>query len=402
MALPESAPVAVPGSRLSGALLPLALAGLALLLLAVLGWMTLRCGGQGYGRLFYVWSNKSPGPDIRDIEAFVTTEFLITYEIEGPATAEAHHAVLPVTQIATNGSYASVLGYPALSGGFISAAAWKAGQREVVLNGAAAFLLFGNDEVIGLTLTLDGTSRLVAGVIDDGVDEPRVYIPSGDAGTGAAGVSGNPGSPGDAGSGNRAAGSAPVGAVPAGSLMILLDDSRVSADYAVSALKQPGLYDSSYSFINLGKAAAAFGQRLAVGIRVSLMVALVLLLRRCVAALTRQLPVYRGRLQHMYPRDALAADKVGFAKSCLTVLAITVGLVALVRLAIQALAICLGWQDLLPAGHAWATGSFAGRLAWLHIWTPRSQAIFALLLLDLVALLVCDFVSGRGPRSRFS
>ncbi|MCL2121622.1 MAG: ABC transporter permease, partial [Clostridiales bacterium] len=153
---------------------------LALLLLAGLVWLSLRCEKEQYSRLLYAMSLTERSLDTQQIEEFCEEEFLVTYEIERQTSAEVHRYHLPLTQVATNSCYAQVLGYRTLSGGFFSAAAFKAGYREVVLNGSAAFQLFGGYQIIGLPLQMDGASWLVAGVIDDGrgEDDPRVYVPA--------------------------------------------------------------------------------------------------------------------------------------------------------------------------------------------------------------------------------
>ncbi|MCL2167061.1 MAG: hypothetical protein FWH49_07240, partial [Clostridiales bacterium] len=102
-----------------------------------------------------------------------------------------------------------------------------------------------------------------------------------------------------------------------------------------------------------------------------------------------------------YLRELLTApaSRAILAQSCFAVTASLGSLAALVALAMQILAAGLRWQDLLPEGHSWAMGSFAGKLAWLHTWHPLGQALFALLLLNLAALFALAVRKAGGGRS---
>jgi len=330
----------------------IALSVLTALLLAALGYLSLRCEEEQYGRLLLAKSAAAHGLSPQQIEDFCAEEFLITYEIERAAMAQAHSFRLPVAMIGTNSCYAQVMGYRMLAGGFFSSAAWQAGNRAAVLNRAAAFQLFGNNEVTGQTLKLEGANWLVSGVLDDGdAENPRVYVPAGV-------MEGN-----------------------VGSLLVLLDDNLVNADYAVNGLKQLGVYDSNYTIVNLAAVSAAFGQRLTVGLRLLLMLFILLLSRQCAGWLFRRLPLYREQFKQLYLRELLAAHRAGLAKTALAAIALLGGIAALITLGLQILAICLTWPNLLPQGHAWAMGSFANKLNWLHTWHIRSIILFVLLLI---------------------
>jgi len=336
-----------------------ALSLLAVLLLSALGYLSMRCQKELYGQLLLAKSLTAHGLSTQQVEDFCAEDFLVTYEIGRQSSAQAHNFRLPLTLIGTNSCYAQVLGYRLLSGGFFSAAAWQAGNREAVLNRAAAFQLFGNNELVGQTLKLEGANWLVAGVLDDGdAENPRVYVP--------ASVSGG----------------------TADSLLVLLDGVKVNVDYAKNGLKKLGVFDSNYTIVNLAAASAAFGQRLTVGLRVVLMLIILLLTRWCASRLFSRLPFYREQLKQLYLRELLAAHRAGIAKTILAAIALLSGIAALITLALQILAICLTWPNLLPAGHAWAMGSFANKLAWLHDLHPRGMILFVLLLIVLGVVLV--------------
>ena len=354
--------ISLPSKGLTKAVAAMSL--LAVLLSAALGWMAWRCAREGYGRLLLAISDSPRGISPQAAEEFCRENFLVTYAIETQSTAEAHNFRLPVTLVGTNSYFAQILSYRLLSGGFFSAAAWKAENREAVLNAAAAFQLYGSYDVVGQSLRMDNTVWLVAGVLDDGdADKPRVYAP--------ASVTG----------GN------------ADSLMVLLDDHLVNVDYAKNGLKELGVYEGNATVVHLAAAAAAFGQRLTVGLRGMLILLILLLLRRCGSFALRRLPHYREQMKQRYLREVLAANRKDLLKTALALAALLVGVVALGALALQILAICLGWPGQLPAGHDWAMGGFAGKLAWLHDWRPIGVATFAALVVVLGiigALALCE------------
>ena len=343
--------------RFAAALIALSLSALALI--AALVRLTWLCGLEGYDRLLMAKGVSAEGIDIWRVEDFCRDEFLVTYEIEGRSVAEIHNYRSQVKLIGTNGYYAQIMSYRLLSGGFFSAAAWRAGSREAVLNAAAAFQLYGSEDVTGQQLRMDGAFWLIAGVLDDGgADDPRIYVPASVAGG------------------------------TAGSLMALLDGHSVNADYARGSLKQLGVYDGAYTVVDLPAAAAAFSQRLTVSLLAALILIILLLLRRWAGLLLGRLPRYREQMKRLYPRELLAANRADLAKAALTGLAMLGGLAAMVVSALRILAICLCWPRLLPAGHDWAMGGFAGKLAWLHAWFGPGAALFILLLLVLTAIFV--------------
>ncbi|MCL1817192.1 MAG: ABC transporter permease, partial [Clostridiales bacterium] len=257
--------------------------------------------------------------------------------------------------------------YRLLAGGFISNATWQAQTREVVLNKTAAFQLFGGNEVVGQTLKLGNESWLVSGVLDDkNTITPCIYAP--------ASVTGG----------------------EADSLLVLMDKTAVNADYAKNALKQLGIYEHNYVIVNLATASATFDQRLIVGFKIILILIIILLLRYCLKSLAKRLPLYREQLKQLYPSELLTKHFSALIKTALAALALLGGLAVLLILALQILATCLSWQNLLPPGHDWAMGSFADKLAWLHIWYPVGICLFLLLLIVLSLTLL--FACGKKQR----
>jgi hypothetical protein len=118
---------------------------------------------------------------------------------------------------------------------------------------------------------------------------------------------------------------------------------------------------------------------------------ILLLLRRCAALMASLLPLIREQFKQHYLKEVLAAHFGGLAKTFLAALGVLCGLTALVALGLQILTITLNWQELLPKGHAWALGSFANKLAWLHTWHPIGVILFIVLLVVLLVILVLSF-----------
>jgi len=358
----------------------------ALLLLTVLGFLSLRCEKEGYHRLLLVrgpgegagqGQSVGSGQGLRpqEVETFSEDEFLLTYEIRRQTAAEAHSYRQPVTLVGTNSCYGQVLGYRMLSGSFFTKASWQAQNREVVLNKAAAFQLFGSFEVTGQLLRMERQNWLVVGVMEDQeADAAFVYAPS----------------------------SATGGSV--GDLLILLDETGVNADYAKNALKQLGIYENNATFIDLAAASAVFKGRFGVALRVSAGLLILLLMRLGVKLLYRRLPVYRALLRDVYLRELLATKGKDILQTALAGLGCLAGLAVLLALGLQILAECLKWQGVIPGGHAWIMGSFGAKLAWLHDY--QLWGLVILIILPVILLLIwiqaLRFSEGRWPEERFS
>ena len=331
---------------------------LAILSLTALGLLSLHSEKQGYDRLLLVRSADgraalTPG----QAESFCEDEFLVTYEIETQTTAEAHNYRQPAVMTGTNSCYAQIMGNRMVSGSFFTKAAWKAQSREVVLNVNAAFQLFGSEMVVGQLLRIEGQSWIVAGVLeDDETDEIRIYAPSSVTG----------------------------GQI--GDLMVLLDDATVNADYARNALKQLGLYENNFTFVNLAAAAALFSGRFWVAIRAALCLMALFLIRFCYSQLSRRLPEYRTRLQEVYLRELLELYRKEILKTGAAALGFLAGLAALLTLTIQILSVCLRWQGIIPADETWTRGAFAAKVLWLHTYHPWGVAVFVVSLILLILI----------------
>jgi len=121
----------------------------------------------------------SPRIDVQKIEEFSKDEFLITYEIPSSERISLPQGNFPVTVIGTNESFHQIFGLKMLEGSFFSKQAWTGKQRHAVLNGKAAFEIFGSNRIVDNRFRIRNETWLVTGVIDDKDDEhSRVYVPS--------------------------------------------------------------------------------------------------------------------------------------------------------------------------------------------------------------------------------
>ena len=148
--------------------------------LGILAYLAQR-DAQGDSRLFFILPAETGSPrfDVEKIEEFSEKEFLLTYQILGSERVSLSHAEYSVTLVATNSSYAQIMGLPMLEGSFFSKQAWTGKLRHAVLNEKAAFTIFGSNKIAGNRFRIRNDTWIVTGVISDGnEDRSRVYIPS--------------------------------------------------------------------------------------------------------------------------------------------------------------------------------------------------------------------------------
>ena len=194
-------------------------------------------------------------------------KLLVTYEIRAQATAKAIKQSRRVTLIGTNSSYADVMGYATLDGGFFSKDSFDLGAHEAVLNEKAASTLFGGGKLAGNLLRLNDELWTVVGVVrDDDADSDNVYVPAT-----CALISG-----GDAKSQTT------------GAVMALLKDySNAEAAAATEALASVGVSSNSFTLKRVGKAAGAVGEMCVAAQRFALIAVLCFFTLRAGAAALR-------------------------------------------------------------------------------------------------------------------
>lgn len=104
--------------------------------------------------------------------------FLITYEVKKEEQIEVLNSKHNIVLIGTNYVYPYITSYTFAEGSFFTQSAQEHKNRTAVLNEPAAFELFGNYDIVGNNIILQGKSYIVAGVIrDEDSENKNVYIP---------------------------------------------------------------------------------------------------------------------------------------------------------------------------------------------------------------------------------
>lgn len=76
-----------------------------------------------------------------------------------------------------NSAYPFIKESVVLSGSFFTEYAERNQDRHAVLNKQAAFQMFGGNSIHGETIEIENEIFYITGVLDDGEDEPAVYLP---------------------------------------------------------------------------------------------------------------------------------------------------------------------------------------------------------------------------------
>lgn len=130
-------------------------------------------------------SNKSVVSSER-LEEINGEDFLLTYEIISQTNIRAMNSNYVITLRKTNYAYRFVLNYRMLNGAFFTEADQNKRQKSAVLNKAAALAMFGNLDLTGRAIVIDGEQYLIAGVMEDRDDMSgsdaemsyNVYLPA--------------------------------------------------------------------------------------------------------------------------------------------------------------------------------------------------------------------------------
>jgi len=329
---------------------------IAIALLAILGAAAAAAAGRfGGGRALLAEpaAHGGAGISLQSIEDFrEEAKILATYEIRAKAPANAVNKTHSMTVIGTNAVYGSVLGYPAIDGGFFTEAAFKSGAREAVLNRRAAASLFGGGNIAGSVFRLNGDIWTVAGVIiDDDAENANIYVPA----TSSV-ISGS-----DAGSAGLSAQSAN------GGLMILMGGPAAAGmPMTIALIKELGISESSYTFKNLGKAVDSFKEMAAAAPRFAMMLLLGWVAWRSARSAYR---IFRRE-------EKKNADAIKAVVMAAIALAGIAGSLYLIR---QIVEVCVAWQEipLLFLSGAAQSGSFSGRLAALAGDQLKVMCLFA-------------------------
>jgi hypothetical protein len=318
-------------------------------------------GNAGPGGLFLAAPADLHAPeiDVQKIEPFSDENFPLTYEITEPEKAVVLGLEYPVTFIGTNSRYPRLLGYSIVEGSFFSKEDWEGGRRHAVLNGKAAFALFGTGRAAGGRLKIRGETWIVAGVINDGdEDNSRIYAPSSVRG-------------------GRA------------SYLLAQTDSAggIDASYIRDSLKSLGVYDGGFDFFDLGAELRFFWERAAVSLMLLGCLFLAFLIPPALGKFRGLLFLLRQELKKRYPLELLRTGSGIVLMSFAAALVLPACAGGILFLLLRIASICLPWQD-LPSPGSLDRRNFYPSLALLQDCAAASGILFWLFLASLAAVFV--------------
>jgi hypothetical protein len=333
-------------------------------------------GTSGLGDLFLAAPADMHAPEIdaQKIERFCDEHFPLTYAIPGPEKAVILGVEYPVTVIGTNSQYPRILGYAMAEGAFFSKQAWKGGERQAVLNGKAAFDLFGSIRAAGsrgnLRLKLGDETWIVTGVIHDGDDETRrIYVPS------------------------------PARGGKAVSLLARRDAAEgTGVSYIRDSLKSLGVYDGGFAFFDLGAEIRFFWERAAVAFLLLSCLLPAFLFPLALGKFKASFSRLRRELRKRYLPELFCSGGLTLFKFLFSLLALPACAGAGIFLLLRIFSVCLPWQDLPSLGSLDPRALYAG-IALLQDCGTASGILFWVFLVSFAAVFVF-YVSGTKDKKR--
>jgi hypothetical protein len=279
--------------------------------------------------------------DLQKLGRIAEDEFLLTYEIRQQLAVRTAYGEYPVTLIGTNSLYPALSSYPMLRGSFFTGTAEKGKNREAVLNETAAFRLFGGDNIAGRILTIEGAPWLVTGIMDDGEEAPRVYVPAAVKGEG-----------------------------PRALLALLNGAGGVDPVYVKNALMPLGIHETSHLFFDLSGVLRLCEERFALALRFFICALFCIIARRQSVFLKALVLRFKARLKQEYIGELIRKGrwkKTGTVlRFSLSVLGLSGGALFCLTLLLQNLRICLGWRDMPSPALILGKGDFPA--LWAALW----------------------------------
>jgi hypothetical protein len=328
-------------------------------------------GTSGLGALFLAAPADMHAPEIdaQKIERFCDEYFPLTYEIPGPGKAEILGVEYPVTLIGTNNRYPGILGYAMAEGSFFSGQAWKGGERHAVLNGKAAFDLFGSIRAAGgrgnLRLKIGDETWVVTGVIHDGDDKNRrIYIPS------------------------------PARGGKAVSLLARTEAAGgKGASYIRDSLKSLGVYDGGFVFFDLGAEIRLFWERAAAALMLLSCLLPAFLFPLALGGFKASFSRLKGELKKHYLPELFCSGGLILPQFLFFLLALPACAGAILFPLPRILSACFSWGD-LPSLDSLDPQALGAGIALLRDCETASGILFWVFLASLAGVFVL-FIRGR-------
>jgi len=294
----------------------------------------------------------SPGINVFSAQEFSEDEFPLTYEIPYSGRISLSYAEFSVTLIGTSGSYPQIMGHSMAEGSFFSNQAWKEKLKHAVLNEQAAFSIFGSIDIAGSRFRIRNDTWIVTGVIKDGYDEQvRVYIPSsvqgGETNALAMTISGS------------------------------LDET-----FMKNRLKSLKVMDSDFDFINFNVQISLLWERTAVLLLCFAGFFLVSLYYPMIIAFKKSWKVLRSELDRSYSTEILKNNKKLIIVNILPVFGLAVLSILTVILFINAVSVCLPWQDIPSINRNYLT-----------FFYPHLESVYTLELISRVIFIAAAVIT---------
>lgn len=283
--------------------------------------------GSGEIMLAAPVSSNSSRVDAAKLEEMNGDSFLLTYEILSQMNIRALNSNYDVTLVQTNYTYRNIMGYRMRSGSFFSEEDQDSRKKEAVLNEAAASAMFGDFDVCGRHILLDGEGYVVAGVMTDrydaeaeksGEEAPyHVYVP--------ASVSGED----------------PV------SFAVQLNDGLTEA-MAKNKIKEVTIPESAYNVISLAAMADLADGLLLCAVKLSFIGVLLLLSRKCLRVLRKDVLMLKKLNGQLYFREMLRIRPGSIIRTAAVFAAMMLSLVLILNIILSFAGYLLLWHDSIP------------------------------------------------------
>ena len=270
---------------------------------------------SNYQDILMAEANPADGVSFSALEDINQGRYMLTYKNEYQRRIEALNTRHDVTIIGTNYTWPFVMELPIISGHFFSLSDQTHRNRMAVLNGPAAFAIFGDYSSGGIVF-IDSERYVVTGVIADGQEDPFVYIP-------AAILS------------NRA------------DTVIMRLEYDLTREMAKGILSAAGVIESRYEFTDFRQLRQLREERFVMAFYVALFAELSLLLKKNLRVFAYNKTLIKTRLSEVYVRELWKNER--FLLITTTGVALFAVMIAVTQFAIilRAFEILLIWYDVL-------------------------------------------------------
>jgi len=298
----------------------------------------------------------SPRIDVQRIEEFSQNEFLVSYEIPGSEKVSLPQGNFPVTVIGTNESFHHIIGLKMLEGSFFSKQAWTGKQRHAVLNEKAAFEIFGSNSIVDNRFMMRGGTWLVTGVIDDGDENSRVYVPSSIQGASAA-------------------------------ELFALMSRGYNEMYIKNSIKTLGITENVFTFYNLGAQIRLLWERVLIIPLLFFSLFFLGLLRPFISKFLNALADLKRELNRRYTDEILSKNRKAVLKPAAYALVLVSLPAAALFLILRIVSIVIHWQD-IPSITEINREILYPHLANFYNYEIASRLLFGFTLFFLACLII--------------